>query len=1474
MPKICNYPEDILPQRSDFIDGKGVDPREKDEILFHAYDIANVTKWTIYNKKVRGYTLLITGVLANGIRANLIIKQIPIYFDVKLNMCNNHREREEIVSIVRKVNPDINWEVVEKYPGIGFSQHKVQYLRLFFDNQWSRKKALKDIRSSKIKYETASDIEGSLIGSQIIEYEWSLGDWSLIRDYECFWDKQYKLYNIFIDDPLNFVAVNRPLSAEPPLCRVPKLPIYFHIPMDIEVNGTSDALPSVTNRDEVIFMLSGGVYRSDKPETPVFSFTITHMDCMRNQYEKYMKSKERDEFMEDDQPDWTLILTRSEEDTLLAYAQLLGNIQPEFRSQFNGYNFDDRFICHRIKQYGRYKEFINKLSIIPYDYTNFGVDKSENEVFDRTFVETRIKLEAGVFDNSDNKKRLHYVGSINIDIMCAMKKANPKDDLLAGHALRAYLERYGLPKKIDMSIADMNRYYYENDGWGLLQAADYCTVDALSCHRIQCKVDLFKSYMTLAHLALCTMSDSALRAGGMKVKNVIYCFGKRMELNYSENTVPERIESKYPGAWVFPPIRGRYTESPVICLDYSSLYPSIMRAMWTSAETFIDVDKKPKLVSKLEEEGYDIFHFSPKWDFESADKDGKAITKTISRNVCYVRKHPDGKECMGVYPKCLEFLTNIRKMYKKKMAKAMDRVAELEKQENVEDALFEARLEENDFNQKQLAVKIISNTIYGKVGSTTFNLYNPFIASSITLMGQRLIKSAARIAENKDYKVLYGDSVTGDTPIIVKVGNRIVISRFDELVDDDLWEIREDGKEYLDADNVEVWEVDRFVKVRQIIRHKTDKNIIRVSTNTGVVDTTTDHSLIDHENNKISPNEVIIGKTRLLRTSFDNLLLQLEEKETITLELAYRWGVYMANSSYGLQHQELFYNNHDEKVVPSLILHSSMEICNEFLKGFWSEDGCRQGQTGLEASLGLWILIKKCGYKNISLTNEENNPGVYKLYYTDYKQISNPDVINDTCDLKQTNDYVYDLSTETERFHAGVGEIVVHNTDSIFCYPSESKMEGANTPQEKVDQCEKLAENDLLPDISADIREITKRDTDVVKMELDKLLYPVLFVGKKKYCGTIYEGKKKPHDYISGMEYVKRGKSKLLVDMSKEVVKQVLDLDNNKSVLEMVLEVFKLGVDRVRKEPPQYFIKKAKYRTGKEGFLTKFIDRMKEKVIYNSQLYQLPDPNTVFEYIITAQTSHYHHNGTMRKPNISDKMEFRHVVEELHKPIDYFYYIEDVIGALARFICYEHQFNVDIDLEKDSDIIDKKSNENAKKFLKERLNEFMGISKLHHTLVKRQSKRVNAEHTKQYGEFIHYLFKAYDKEVEVDGIVNFIIECTQDVPDNDDDVTVESGKKEEYEDYIQSREGKLKGVYSRYIADIERASKEEVDDLNKFNKSSKISSSTKKICYIIDELKYINSLLKFQPEDDGGRKDLISSNADPIMKLLLRLFNG
>ncbi len=129
----------------------------------------------------------------------------------------------------------------------------------------------------------------------------------------------------------------------------------------------------------------------------------------------------------------------------------------------------------------------------------------------------------------------------------------------------------------------------------------------------------------------------------------------------------------------------------------------------------------------------------------------------------------------------------------------------------------------------------------------------------------------------------YMDSVTGDTPIILKKNDKIMILRMDELSDD--WFTDEnvttpwDAKEFANVE-YEVWSSEGWSKIKKLIRHKTNKNIYRVRTKHGIVDVTEDHSLITSDREIIKPNELIIGE-ELLHNHFDNTSPKITFKEII-----------------------------------------------------------------------------------------------------------------------------------------------------------------------------------------------------------------------------------------------------------------------------------------------------------------------------------------------------------------------------------------------------------------------------------------------------------------------------------------------------------------------------------------------------------------------------------------------------------------
>ncbi len=1094
---------DGYPCRKDIFSSiKPIDITGQKQCVFFPIDCIQIKCNKVYGETIKGYSLMITGVLAGGQRVQVVVSEIPMYFDVRLPKENKDGFKKLVNDLIIGKDGKTLKEIASKrgivnaFPGAGFEEERVTYLRFEFYNQWIRKNALEVVK--KQRFQTANDIEspGDLMLSIANENNWSLADWSVVSNYKCRYVADYDTYVLFINKVTDLVAVQKPISVEPPLnVEVPKQPLYIICGYDIETNGLSTAVPSVDNLGEKIFMLSFGIYRSDEPNVPVYSGTITDQVYMAEAYDKHQS-----------EINWDLILCENESDLILAFGAVLKAFYPEFRLAFNNFGFDDPYICKRIHQphYNLFDDFADLCLPMEREVCLL----SSKSAYEQILKEARIKLEGGVFQFATETRQMYIPGSINIDMMRALKKNNPKDDMLVSNGLRAYLERYNLPNKLDVTPEEMNKFYNSKDGFGMYETAKYCVVDALSCQRLQDKIALIAGYISLAQIAICTISDSFHRAGGMKVKNVIMCMGRRMSCIYTIHNDKAAHEGKYTGAIVFNPKRGRYAEVPTICVDFASLYPSVMRALHISAETYLE---DAKVAASLKEKGYDVYDFNINW---------KGIDKTIY----YVRKNPDGSDCRGVYPTCLEFLANIRKFYKKKKDVATDEIVRLE-QEGVEYNDFrmkEARITEKAFDEKQKATKIVMNTIYGVIGSKEFILRNVDLALTITLVGQQCIKTASMVAERMGYERLYGD------------------------------------------------------------------------------------------------------------------------------------------------------------------------------------------------------------------------------------------------------------------------------TDSCFLQPRIELLEGISEPRRKIEKCKELAAT-LLDAIHVEIRKITRRDKDIVKMELDKLMYPVVYLAKKKYYGMIYEGDKQPHAYVSGLQHIKRGCSQLLIELSEKVVNDTIQLDFDKDMLQFILEVLQLGVDIIKQKPFEYFIKHSKWKPGKSGTANLFIERMK-KLAESDSSYDIPEPNVTFEYVVAAEIDTYTYNGRKRASKMTDKWEFPNIMKKHNRQIDYNYYLEDVIGSLARFVCFYPQFqpeDVDSITEEEAD---RKSLMNAEKYILEKLIDMTDGYRIQHTIIKKQRKVINAMFMERYENIFNKFIDAYDGNIGKDLLINFIIDRCK----NPGDVVMTVPAKMTHEKAVAKRDEYIDKIRQNY----------------------------------------------------------------------------
>ena len=273
----------------------------------------------------------------------------------------------------------------------------------------------------------------------------------------------------------------------------------------------------------------------------------------------------------------------------------------------------------------------------------------------------------------------------------------------------------------------------------------------------------------------------------------------------------ERRRGGYAGGYVKEPEKGLWEN--IAYLDYKALYPSIIITHNVSPDT-------------LNREGCNEYDEAPQ----------------VGHKFC--------KDFPGFIPSLLGNLLDERQKIKKRMKATIDPI------------------EKKLLDYRQRAIKILANSYYGYYGYAKARWYCRECAESVTAWGRQYIEMSIREIEEKfGFKVLYADSVTGDTEIIIKRNGRIEfipIEKLFERVDHRVGE-----KEYCILEGVEALTLDnrgRLVwgKVPYVMRHKTDKRIYRVwFTNSWYLDVTEDHSLIGYMNtNKVKPGKPL--KERLV----------------------------------------------------------------------------------------------------------------------------------------------------------------------------------------------------------------------------------------------------------------------------------------------------------------------------------------------------------------------------------------------------------------------------------------------------------------------------------------------------------------------------------------------------------------------------------------------------------------------------------
>ena len=352
---------------------------------------------------------------------------------------------------------------------------------------------------------------------------------------------------------------------------------------------------------------------------------------------------------------------------------------------------------------------------------------------------------------------IYIYGTYALDMMELFKEVSQKG-VEESYKLDAIAQKYLNYGKVQYDIT--LDHMFEND---INKFIEYSSRDTEILDALDDELGHISLKAELVRICASTWKVTEITSGQIDPLCISYAKKKDMVCRDSLCEKPENVSM--PGAFVKKPDPGLH--SYVIDLDFSSLYPSIVRSCNIGPNTFVARmidDEKQRLYFSTKDRNH-VLNKKKEWqkvpymngdafkwiynrseyinsgkkiilelnpiyetkkkisltpnEFEKYLKDNDAII-TVSGTI--FKGH---KKELSFFNEILSYLMNSRKKYKDMMKNA---------KKNNDDSLTQK------YDCVQMAYKILANSLYGVLANYAFRFYNIDMAKTITLTGQELVK--------------------------------------------------------------------------------------------------------------------------------------------------------------------------------------------------------------------------------------------------------------------------------------------------------------------------------------------------------------------------------------------------------------------------------------------------------------------------------------------------------------------------------------------------------------------------------------------------------------------------------------------------------------------------------------------------------------------------------------------------------------
>lgn len=454
--------------------------------------------------------------------------------------------------------------------------------------------------------------------------------------------------------------------------------------------------------------------------------------------------------------DVNLIQYDSEQLIVMAVCNFFSDMDPTVLVTHNGDDCDFPYLFDTLQRYGIWEQY--------------------GPLIGRSIGVTPTAQKSNFVVKGRKSTKITIGGRINIDLLPrAREEFNLPSNTLNFLALKFLDET-----KEDLPHWLIEREFNRNAD-GRTRIARYGMKDSILTSKLFTKLKFFLSFIVVSNIAMLPVQVCLDRSSGFRVVSAIQVECYR-DNRFRVTILVAEKGKKYKGGDCMKPKRGIYEKWITATLDFSSMYPSIMMGYNLDHTTRITKETIMAL-------GWikDVDYWQrPKYALVNGEV--KAIEDPDGP--CFVAS----KRKVGIIPRIQQELKVVRSRIRNVDIKKLEELLDVKKAEH------KTSVKENETNPsstvkgkitvislemdtisfeidyldiRQNKVKIFQNSMYGKCGDPSCEIYDPVIAETVTLTGKALLM-LVRVTTNQQFMsfwfflvFLYGDT---DSVFVFMIG--------------------------------------------------------------------------------------------------------------------------------------------------------------------------------------------------------------------------------------------------------------------------------------------------------------------------------------------------------------------------------------------------------------------------------------------------------------------------------------------------------------------------------------------------------------------------------------------------------------------------------------------------------------------------------------------------------------------------------